>query len=213
MALSQNGREEAVTVLKASANLSGPTRQQLREGLILGVIAAEAQEMGFAESLWEGVGGEIRAGGLGLGQIYENAHNDVLSKLSTELHTYMNLVNAWLTADQKSLISISTKWQQNVKNDYFSSFFILGYLAICIDRAQKPGRPASDTLKYGIVYFHGARPKVLAIQKKIAPNKVTSDEAISWADVEQYIIRSGNSDEKKLLIYVDTVLNGGGSQK
>lgn len=209
MASPIDGKAEAVAVLKGSSNLGAQTKKHMSEDLINGVIAAERNEMSFDEMVWEGMGMEVGAGGLGPGQMYEAAHTDVVTMLPKELQAFIDAVNARLSSQGESKIALGSKWKANVKEPRLANFFILGSLALCVDRAQKPGRSDSDALRYGIVRYHGAFPVVTRIQQKVAPEKFTKNIPIPWSDVEQYINRSGNSKEKKLIKYIETVISGG----
>jgi hypothetical protein len=197
-----NGRAEAIAILKSSNKLTSATRQYLSEGLILGVIAAEDVEMEWYERI-------IDTNGLGPGQMYEPAHQDVVTTLHVELNLFVNSVNACLSRQGEHPIALSKSWKANVKDTRLANFFIAGYLALCVDRAQKAGRSSADALRYGITYFHGARESIKEIQKKVNITKFNNNQPIPWADVENYINTSGSSKEKKILKYVETVVNGG----
>lgn len=209
MASANDGRAEAVAVLKTSNTLSAPTKAVLSEALIAGVIEAERQGQGFVEWAWESLGGEAGAGGLGPGQMYEPAYKDVSAALAPDLQRFLDALNAALAARGEAAVSLSESWAANVKDTRIANFFILGYLAICVERSQKPGRTAGDALRYGIANFHGARATVTDIQRKVDPAKFNQNQPIAWANVERYIVTQGSSKEKELLHYISVVLAGG----
>src|SRR5262245_24404671 len=134
---STNGKAEAVSVLQSSDKLQAYTKIALFEKLIDGVIAAEKSEMGYIESAWEGMGFESGAGGLGPGQMYKPAYDDVKNTLSAELEKYITAVSSARTSQGEPAVTLDDDWKTNVKDELLANFFILAYLAICVDRCQK----------------------------------------------------------------------------
>lgn len=194
-----NGRRDAIDVLKSSGALSANTKAVLDDALILGIIAAEQERMSLAERIFD-------VNGLGPGQLYKDAHTDVLNNFSKELQDFVSRVSSCLTSQGKGTLSLQSSWQDNVKNDKLANF-VAAYLALTVERSQKAGRSREDALHYGIALYHGARATVVGRLSALSrrPNS-DKGEIIPWADVAKYMRDSGDAAMLDLLDYISTVL-------
>lgn len=190
---------KAVTIelLKKSAFLSQNTKMLLNPSLIRGLIKAEAQEMPWYESIYDG-------GGIGPGQMYEPATTDVRNRFPNELKKFVERMN-WC---ENKNIQVGNH-QHNATDPVLSDFFIGAYLGIRLQASQRTGRLPDEVLKYGIGGYHGAR-LFRQIQQSERPNDYKNNRTIPFSVIEGYVNKpNGNKDWqtrlKEILTYIKTV--------
>ncbi|MBK8480256.1 MAG: hypothetical protein IPL40_03635 [Proteobacteria bacterium] len=190
----------------SSKRLKPPTKEVLRPALIAAIEQAEATRMSlFERYIWDG-------GGQGPGQMYEPAFVEVRRAFAPELEAYLVVALATpgggggVAAGRSAPSPAALKFQPAVTDPTLAPFFIAGYLALMIDRAQKPGRSAEDALQFGIGRYYGAFQSLKEAQDQLARQAADGRVPLAFAPLQQHILAAGNSKQQGALSYIAEVM-------
>ncbi|HKU98214.1 MAG TPA: hypothetical protein VJR58_23190 [Vineibacter sp.] len=212
--LSCNSKAAAVAILKTSPTLDANTKWTLTPYLVDGIISAEAKRIGRWERrgetyLWmEWDWLRQIAGGVGPGQLYPAAYNDVVLNLKTELKQFLVHMGVNCGAGLRrgcGEIPLTLKgYPGDVMDPVTADFFIAGYLALRIKQALKPGRIADDQLQFGIGFYFGARNTIAKAQNAISPADKGAS-VLRYPPVRDYLLRSSDPRERDVAAYIQEV--------
>ena len=183
------GKGIAIAILKNSPSLSQNTKSIMSVDLIHNLYKAEAKRMHFLEKLG------IDGASIGRGQVTERSYKDVIGAFGNEMNAYSAELN----------IEFSQNFKTDMGNPYLEDFIVIFYLALMIDQRQKDGRSAEDAAKFGIGYYHGARPSITQAQKQ-AEEELGYDK-IPF-DGTEVILRNGTPKQRDILNYIEEVFYG-----
>lgn len=212
--LSCNSKAAAIAILKTSATLDAHTKMALTPYLVDGIISAEAKRIGLVEWLAETClpmefpSVRQRAGGVGPGQLYPAAYNDVVLNLKPELNQFLVHMGvncgAGLHRGSGQVPLTRKGYPGDVIDPITADFFIAAYLALRIKQALKPSRSADDQLQFGIGFYFGARGSLVKAQDAISPGD-KGESVIRYPPVRDYLLRSIDPKDRDVAAYIQEV--------
>ncbi|TXL74594.1 hypothetical protein FHP25_16035 [Vineibacter terrae] len=211
--LSCNTKAAAVAILKNSPTLDARTKMMLTPYLVDGIISAEAKRIGKWERrgetyLWmEWDWLRQIAGGVGPGQLYPAAYNEVMQRLNPELKQYLVHMGVNCGAGQHrgcGEFPLTLKgYPLDVMDPVTADFFIAATLALKIKESLKPGRNADDQLQFGIGRYFGAFSSLQAAQTAICPQNPSS--VVHYPPVRDWLLRSSSPRDRDVAAYIQEV--------
>jgi len=195
---SNNTIELAVEILRRSNNMrmNERTRLLLTPGLVRGIYAAEEAHMSFTRRAADFLG--IRRQSVGRGQVREDAFNQVRNVYGREFSQYLRVLR----------IRASGNFREDIQNEAIHDFIVAGYIAFHIwwNYTNHPSRDPEDTLRFAIGLYTGARPMLNRAGDTFNHNNEIpiGTPIMRFSDIAG-ILEQGNSDERRLLSYINMV--------
>ena len=182
---------DAVRLIQANSSTTGASI--ITEDLITGI--RQAENMFLRERPFNRWGGSLGLSDtVGPGQLGEPAITDVDRNFSAAATAFAAIHGA-----------APSDWRSKATDTKWSYFYIAGYLAYSINRAESVFHPAPPVLsnadlgvmQIGIAIYHGAYDAIVAMRRRIASERGINVADVTWAMVQEEL-RSGTATHKEM---------------